>query len=310
MKKPLLKELWLVLFFALAISCKKDTVANFSYDKYYVVSPDIQNCQAGSLNKSSKQAALARVNYIRGLHKLPPVSYNTAGDELVQQSALINAANAVLDHSPDASFACYTSNGAIGSGNSNLGISLSTQVRDFSDDKNVDRWLTEEYSQTIGHRRWLLDPFLKYVAYGRVDGKPKKSNYGFVSAASLKVINDEVADIRYLNVEYVGYPYADYPTALFLKNGYLSFSALYDRLNEWNNSYIKYNTAVIEVTTDNGQQLRVSSISYDNDSEGLPNSIQWKTEGLKDNINYNVNIKNIQADGQTLSYKYSFKLVK
>nr|WP_294948222.1 CAP domain-containing protein [uncultured Mucilaginibacter sp.] len=303
-------NLSIIVFFLAALSCKKDANGGFSFDKYYATRPDIENCLAGSLNNSSKQTALARVNYIRNLHKLPAVSYNAADDELAQQSALISAANAVLDHAPTASALCYTADGALGSGKSNLGISLSSQITDFKDETNVDRWLTEEYSQTIGHRRWLLDPFLKYVAYGRVDGKPKKSDYSFTSAASLKVINNEVADIPYLNIDYVAYPYAEYPSNLFLKNGFLSFSALYDRFNEGNNSYIKYRHASVEVTDQSGSPLLVSAISFDNQYEGLPNSIQWKVDGLKDNTPYTVKIKNVEADGKALSYEYNFKLVK
>jgi hypothetical protein len=310
MNKLVCNRLSFILLIFLAVSCKKDSSGGFNYDKYYATRPDIENCIAGTLNDNSKQAALARVNYIRSLHKLPPVTYNPADDELVQQSALISVANAALDHTPATDWACYTAEGARGSGTSNLGISLSSEVSNFSDENNVNRWLTEEYSETIGHRRWLLDPFLKYVAYGRVDGKPKKSGYSFVSAASLKVINNEVADIPYLNIEYVAYPYADYPSALVSKDGFLSFSVLYDKYNEGNNGYVKYDHAVIEVSTDNGQQLLISSVSFDNNYEGLPNSIQWKVVGLKDNTNYTVKIKNADADGGTLNYQYTFKLVK
>jgi uncharacterized protein YkwD len=300
-----------LLLFLIMAGCKKDGSGNFTYDKYYATRPDIQNCIAGSLNNSSKEAVLARVNYIRSLHKLPAVVYNPEYDQLVQQSALIGAANAELNHYPDPTAECYSKDGALGSGISNLGISLSSQTADFKDETNVDRWLTEEYSQTIGHRRWLLDPFLKYISYGRVDGKPKKSGYSFVSAASLKIINSELAEIPYLSIAYVAYPCADYPSALFLKNGILSFSALYDKNDEWINSYVKYTHATVEVSTDGGQAMPVSAISFDNEAEGLPNSIQWKVEGLKDNINYNVKIKNVVADGDIiLNYQYSFKLVK
>ncbi|MEO7212418.1 CAP domain-containing protein [Mucilaginibacter sp.] len=292
-----------------ATGCKKDG-GGFSYDKYYASRPDIQNCVTGSLNSSSKEAVLARVNYIRSLHKLPAVVYNTKYDELAQQSALIGAANAELNHYPATTSECFSKDGALGSSTSNLGISLSSDVSNFSDEKNADRWLTEEYSETIGHRRWLLDPFLKYVSYGRVDGKPKRSSYGFVSAVSLKVINNEFADITYLHVNYVAYPYADYPTSLFLKNGILSFSVLYDNLNEWNNSYIKYTHTVVEVTSDDGHALLVSAVNFDNQNEGLPNSIQWKADGLKDNITYTVKIKNVEADGNILNYQYTFRLIK
>jgi uncharacterized protein YkwD len=310
MSKPSINRLSFALLLLFAISCKKDSNGDFSFDKYYATPPDIQNCVAGSLNNSSKQAALARLNYIRSLHKLPPVEYHAADDELAQQSALISAANAMLDHSPAINSECYSATGALGCSKSNLGISLSSQTSDFKDETNVDRWLTEEYSETIGHRRWMLDPFLKYIAYGRVDGKPKKSNYKFVSAASMKILNNEVADIPYLNIPYVAYPFEDYPATLFLKNGFLSFSALYDKYNEGNNGFVKYDSATVEVTGDNGMQMPVSSISFDNEYEGLPNSIQWKVDGLKDNTTYTVKIQNVHTDGNAANYRYTFRLVK
>lgn len=303
-------RLTFILLLLLAISCKKDSSGGFSFDKYYTTRPDIQNCVAGSLNNSSKQAVLARVNYIRSLHNLPPVTYNAADDELVQQSALIAAANAELDHYPATTAECYSNDGALGSGKSNLSISLSSETSDFKDEANVDRWLTEEYSESLGHRRWMLNPFLKYIAYGRVDGKPKKSNYNFVTAAAMKVINNDDADVRYLNIGYVAYPFGNYPSSLVLKNGFLSFSALYDRHTEGNNLYVRYTLASIEVTNDTGAVIPISGLSFNNDYEGLANCIQWKIEGLKDNVTYTVKITNVQADGRFFNYQYNFKLVK
>ena len=310
-KRLIIKLSYFNFLLILITSCKKDNAVSFDYAKYYTVKPDIENCLPGAISENSKIAALNRINYIRSLHKLPPLTYNAADDEMVQRSALISAANATLDHNPVSTAECFTPLGASASSKSNLGIGLSSVMLNVSDESNIDNWLTEENSETIGHRRWLLDPFLKYVAYGRVDGKPKKSAYSFVSAASLKVINDEQADIANLNIDYVAYPYENYPTGLFPKNLFLSFSVLYDKRYAFLNSFPDFKDATIAVTTtDAGQALQVNAISFDNEGAGLPNSIQWKVNDLKDNTSYTVNIKNVYIDGLLHTYQYEFKLIK
>ena len=315
MKRNLINRLTIFSFALLIVSCIKvndgPEKSGFNYNDYYTSKPDINNCVAGILNDKSKQTALDELNYIRSLHNLQPVTYNSAYDNLVQQSALISAANDALSHTPTASYECYTTDGATGSSESNLALFESSIVATYTDQQMIDGWLTEDGSTAIGHRRWVLDPFLKYVSYGRVDGKPKKGSDAFVSAGSLKVINDDEADITDLAVNYIAYPYGNYPTRLFPKNLFLSFSALYDKTSTWANSSVTYQSAVVQVALESsGQQLAVSSVSYDNEGYGIPNSIQWKVNGLKDNTSYVVSINNVSVNGVATNYQYKFTLVK
>ncbi|MES0491170.1 MAG: hypothetical protein ABUK01_14325, partial [Leptospirales bacterium] len=165
-------------------------------------------------------------------------------------------------------------------------------------------WVVDDRVESLGHRRWILDPFLKYISYGRVDGNG-------VSAAALKVIHDESQDITKTNLNFVAYPYGDYPDRLFAKSWYLSFNAIVDRTSGWGNGQknINYKKAKIEVRDPKGRKLGVSSIKTNYEGYGIPNIIQWKTRGLANNVEYTVTIKNVTVNGKPKDYTYKFRLL-
>ena len=265
----------------------------------YEVLPDIKSCSEGILKDLEKQKALEELNFIRSLHGLKPVSYNYQDDIYTAKAALIIVANEKMNHHPDPSYKCWSEEGYTGSSTSNLYMYWGWEKHIPKTEEFVIGWIRDDGVESLGHRRWLLSPFLKNISYGRVDVP------GFTGAA-IKVIND---DINTANVDYVAYPFEEYPRNLFSKNWYLSFSVVANRNDPWANKSVNFRNTAIEISDESGNLLSVSSIYYNNEGYGNPNHLQWKVTGLKNGVKYTVSIKNVKVLGKDKSYEYWFKLI-
>lgn len=285
--------------------------AEASLSRLYDVIPDVESCDEGVLKESEKNAALKAVNEIRALHGLKPVSYNYHDDIFASKSALISVANNDIEHHPPKSAQCYSTQGALGSETSNLHIDYegSYEKSVYDADFAMMRFLVDDEVPSLGHRRWMLFPFLKEISYGRVDGTPIVTDkFSIVTSVSLKVISDEIADISDTDIHFVAYPYENYPSKYFKHGWYSSFSVLVDKENRWDNSDVDYSHAKILVTDEKGVALRVKDISFNKKNFGLSNIIQWKIVGTKNNTKYQVKIENVLVKGEKKSYDYWFNV--
>jgi hypothetical protein len=272
----------------------------------YDVAPSIANCTTGTLKTSVRTAMLARVNALRGLHGLPAVTYSDVDNGQVDASSLMMAANGQLSHTPPSSWLCYTATGSAGAGSGNLVGVWGTGMRFFSDDDFLGLWMTEDGSASIGHRRWILDPFLGKVSYGRV-AQEQSGGYR-ADAATLKVFNFSAAPPVPSGIpSFIAYPYGDYPIRYFRAGDYLSFSAVSSATNKGANAGVNFASAAITVSN-GSNDLTVTDVTRDNQGYGLPNNIQWRVTGLQSNISYTVRITGIAGAPQS-SYQYSFKIV-
>ena len=275
----------------------------------YSTPPNIAACQAGTLKPEVGARVLATLNDIRAHHNLPAVTYAPADEPASQQSALMMAANGQLSHNPPASWNCYTSAGATAAGQSN--IYLGTGGLRYSQDADLlIGWLTDTnnvVANNIGHRRWLLYPFLSTISYGRVAGIWQGSNRA--DGASIKVINSSQNTAGPLP-DYVAYPFQEYPARYFDTAALLSFGVIANMSSNFGaNAAVSFANATIAVRARGGAALTVSNVSWDNEGYGLPNSLQWKVAGLAANTIYDVTIGNVTVSGATRSYSYYFRLV-
>ncbi|MFH1051448.1 MAG: CAP domain-containing protein [bacterium] len=310
-------QLFALLFLTYFIfySCSEDTTApkkgcDFLIDSrlayLYDCPPSIDNCYEGTLTYAEKMKALDRLNFIRAIHGLPEVGYNPDKDIAVQKSAIIAVANKTLTHYPDSTFKCYTKIGDTACGQSNLHISYYSSLSTvWSSAASIDGWINEKYSTSIGHRRWFLSPFLKNVAFGRVDWITAKGEY-WIGSTMWVWDNDGPTES---NVEYIACPYHDYPSSALDTNLFLSFSVLMNKSNWWSNDKVDFSTATIQVNDDNQTTYSVLNISSDNLFSGLPNNLQWKVSNLKRNTRYNITISNVDVNGQKKNYEYWFRIV-
>lgn len=294
---------WILsLFKAIAINL------NDIYDEL----PNISFCNEGKLKNSEKQRIVAILNQIREIHNLKPLEYNASFDNEEAKSALITVANMILDHFPKSSYFCYTQQGYNGSSTSNLNIYVAMNSSMAPDSKiALSAWLIDKNVSDLGHRRNMLNPFLKYTSFGRVDGNPITNPQYFVTGMSLKVHNlPESQNLSDWNYDFVAYPFQDYPSDFFDGSWYLSFSVVADKSNIWNNGndQVNFSNATVTINDENGMAISVSDIKYDYLGYGIPNCIYWKANGLINNVKYYVQINNVVVLGKTRNYSYWFRI--
>lgn len=276
----------------------------------YSTPADITGCQPGVLKPEVGARVLAVLNDIRAHHRLPAVTYNSADDAASQQSALMMAANGQLSHTPPSTWNCYTAAGATAAGQSNIYLGLGSGLRYTQDADILIGFLTDTnnvVANNVGHRRWLLYPFLSTISYGRAAGRYQTSNRS--DGASIKVINSTQNTAGPLP-DYVAYPFEDYPARYFDTSALLSFGVIANKSSNFGaNASVNFSGTTISVRVRGGAALTVSNISYDNDGFGLPNNLQWSVAGLAANTTYDVTINNVIVSGAARNYSYYFKLV-
>lgn len=309
MKSMYLLLIAVVLFTAGAFAQDQTLV---SLSELYDVIPNVANCNEGKLKDSEKQKVLSIYNQIRIIHGLKPLQYNSNYDIDVAKSALINVANSLLDHFPKTSYECYSQEGYNGSSTSNLYIASNFGPNSISESrKGIESWIIDKNVDDLGHRRNMLNPFLKYASFGRVDGYSKKNPDYYLTGMTLKV--HEFPDFHNLsdwNQDYVAYPYHEYPSSFFDESWYLSFSVVADKSNIWNNSQalIDLSQATVTITDPNNNKLTISNLKYDYASYGIPNCLYWKASGIVKEVTYNVTISNVKVQGNSKTYTYWFKI--
>jgi hypothetical protein len=280
----------------------------------YDVLPDINACKAGVLKQTEIDRVLERVNYIRSLHKLKPVTYEYNGQQMSMEGCLNMIAGGTIGHVDDPSSKCYTSGAGKARMESNLHFQIGTNPTTVISEDIIIGWLIDDHNADqaqeykVGHRRAIINPFLTRFAFGRADAQPQGSSMYYTGANFLyqSYTNGSFAET---DLEYIAYPYEYYPPSYFNKSFYLSFNAIASKTNLWQNQSVDYSSAVITMKTESGSNVNVNSVKHDNEGWGsFPNNISWKAEGLTNEVRYNVEIKGVVVNGQTKNYSYWFKL--
>jgi hypothetical protein len=316
MKRLLLSGI-IILSFIIFNSCsEKETTQPIDNCEYtidsrlsdiYECPPNVADCYEGTLAYSEKMKALDRLNYFRRLHNLSEVGYNPDYDEYVQKSALIAVANRRLNHFPNETDECFTPKGDTACNRSNLHLTIYSMLNNvWQSDSSIDGWINERYSASIGHRRWFLCPFLKTVSFGRVDQIMSNNEYR-VGTTMYIWDNEGPAESQ---TEFVACPFGDYPFSAFDTDLILSFSVMSNNSNLWSNSNVNFSNATIMITDENQNSYTITDKEYDNIGYGLPNNLEWRTQGLDYNIKYTVKINNVLVGTETKNYDYWFRIVK
>lgn len=192
----------------------------------YSEEPDVGNCIAGMVSDFEKQRVLDRVNYIRSLHRLPPVSYASNGDTQTAECSLVIAASRELSHTPPSNWSCWSQDAYDGCNSSNIYVQWGRTRNQFDSLSVVDAFMTDEGVATLGHRRWLIDPWLGEISFGRVDGNTWGSN---TTGSAIQVIGGAQQDISGSDIEFVAYPFENYPSELFNDDVMMSLTVIADR---------------------------------------------------------------------------------
>lgn len=289
---------------------------NYIYDQL----PVVNTCSEGLLSQGAKDRVLKAVNETRALHDLPPVLYSFLHDEDAQKSALIINATGTLTHHPSENAECYSQEGYDGSSTGNLfsGHQLTDAVY------HILGWINDANNvstvSAVGHRRWIITPFLEYVSYGQVYGPSCLKVFDF---------NRESPYDQTTNVDFVAFPYNKYPY-LFFNEGFggmgapWSFTMIEDKNSSANNQYDYFSSANVVVREKNNRRrLKISNIKYtqpksktvrttlttqniyfDSQGFGVPNIITWKVADWEFDTWYEVEINNIQTKSGETHFTY------
>ncbi len=268
----------------------------------YEKMPDVAKCEAGKISVKEKEKVLARVNYIRGLHKLPPVTYSYGDDVYTSECSLIIAANKKIDHNPENNWKCYSEEGAKGCGESNIFIRFG-MISALKSESVVDAFMTDEGVPTLGHRRWLVDPWLDHISFGRVDDEKEQ-----IVGSAIKVNNDDERISVSKDINYVAYPYEIYPAELYNDNVMMSFTLIADNINKWKNNQVQFSGAAVAIKDPSNNIMKISGLNYDNQGYGVPNNIRWFAEDIQKNVRYDVVITNVIVNSVPRTYDYWFEL--
>lgn len=271
---------------------------------------DINNCYAGKLSAKFRNDFLNEINTVRALHGLPSITYDYAREDEMMQTALILAANNILTHYPEANTSCYSDIGAVGARTSNLEMGVRANMYDNPPADTI-RSLIHDYfnvmANNVGHRLWMLNPFLQKSAYGSVNAPSfRDTRFPYVVGTSIKVVYPfNNATTAPLGV--IAYPYHNYPAKYYMPGSILSISVLTDQKNFFANRNVDYAKATVVVTErSSGAKQKISNIRYEN--IGVPNHIQFNFDDLKLNVIYDVKLSNVLVNGQPKEYSYWFKV--
>lgn len=279
-----------------------------SAEEVYALEPDVASCTSGIPSDSEKKKVLDRINYLRSIHKLKPVVYDEKDDEIAAECALVIAANQKLSHKPENSWKCWSQEAYDGCDSSNIFIQWANHdISDLDSTEIVDAFFTDEDVESLGHRRWLIDPWLEHVSFGRADYYDGSSNS--VVGSAIKVINNDRQNISDTDIEFVAYPFHEYPSELYNDNVMMSFSVIKDKLNKYSNgTNLNLASAAIAITDPDNKTMKVKNILFDTDGYGVPNNVRWFAEGVKPNVRYAVTVSNIMVDNVSTLYQYWFEL--
>lgn len=130
---------------------------------------------AGSLSKTTQDAALHMLNQIRYIAGVPDnVTISDDMNQKCQAAALLNYVNDELSHTPEQPVDMEDSLYALGkSGAGSSNIAWSSQKEYSLNQFLVSSWMKDSDASNIsrvGHRRWLLNPKMSQTGFGSVTG--------------------------------------------------------------------------------------------------------------------------------------------
>ena len=268
----------------------------------YQIVPNEANCDPGALNTEATERFLNTINLIRKLHYLPPVDYDAFYNSQMQQAALVQLANYYLSYTPNPADTCYSATAAAGAGSSNLSGGSAQRDPAFhalgwvNDNRNISSLME------AGHRRWVLYPHLGYTSYGQASGFSAMKVFGFNSPPPTPVSPD---------VEYVAFPYKDYPY-LLVSNGTspTPWSVSIVPPSGTSSRYDYFSQATVSIIeTDTGDTLTANNIHSDIKGYGLANFFSWMVPNWEYDTDYTVTISNIQMpDSSVKEIVYNVKI--
>lgn len=286
----------------------------------YRRNPDFQYCEPGTPSTVGLRRAADEVNFFRALMGLPILGVIEELTAEMQAAAMLYAMNPAVEtpHNPPLEAVCWSKPGADTAAVSNLSVvrsSADSVLTASPPEEHIRRWFIDQDVINLGHRRWLLDPFLPGVAFGYTQGYTAAGPFAdpehpFAVGASLQVTNlGANPAARAMSQPFVAYPYGEFPATAMPKEWPLfSFSLVVDNTSPQANASVDYSAAHITITDRLGRKVPITGVSASTASFGLPNHLQWRVDQLETGHTYTVSITNIWVKNQRVAFEYPVTL--
>lgn len=248
-------------------------------------------CDPGATGPSFQLVVLQRINYFRAMAGIPAdIVFSEEANRVAQAAALLMSVNRQLSHSPPATWQCYSDDGAVGAGSSNLylGVFGPDAISGYIRDPGAG-------NDFVGHRRWVLYPQTQIMGTGDIP-----PTQGFPAANALRVFDAHLSDPRPpTREEYVAWPPA----------GYVPYQVVFAR---WSFAYDQADFSAASVTMQSGGSavpLAQSTLvnGYGENTLvwiplGLDNGAGWPQPAA--DTRYTVTVHNVVVDGQSRDFTY------
>ncbi len=226
-------------------------------------------CDPGELDPEFQLDGIRRVSLFRWLAGLPAVTSHPRYAEQTQACATALSAEGIgIRPTIESSFTCYSGDAAEGASSSNIARGLDNAA------DAVDYFLVDADADTLGRRRWLLNPEMGATAFG------VRGEYVCMYA---------VDDSGSANPTWVAYPVGTFPQAALL--GPWTFSSQQLDLSE----------ATVTITDGNGAEVSVTNLREVAGMFGLP-TIAWEVAGATAPATYTVNVTNLSGVETEVTY--------
>ncbi len=248
----------------------------------------VDSCTVGTESQASLDATLDAVNTLRSFAGLQPVTFDPQFNHYALSAALMMRAANALSHTPDPNWPCYSDDGALGAGTSNLflGLSGAQAMVGYVDDGGVG---------SLGHRRWVINPAAMVFGSGSTG-----------TTNALKVFGDAPTAAVPAGTQ-VSWPPA----------GFVPWDWVF---NTWSlalggdTDAAEYNVdnAQVQVTMD-GQPLQVKNVQTLDDGYGTGHTFSWDVavpeSATSADHELNVTIDGITRSGAPFPVSYTVKAI-
>lgn len=253
-------------------------------------------CDAGSTSGAYVQATLDMVYYFRAMAGLPTdIAENLPHSAQAQQAALMMNAEGALSHHPGTGWACYSSDGAIAAGKSNLALGAAGPgaVALYIKDSGSSNYF-------VGHRRWILYPRQTEMGTGSTGG-----SQGFYHGANALWVLSGFGP-RAASPEWVAWP----------PPGFVPYQVVYPRWSFSANvppAEVDYASATVSMWQD-GSPLPVTILDLRNDQGFGDDTLVWEPaaitmgQGMADQT-IEVEIHDVFIDGAFADYSYEVTVI-
>lgn len=300
----------------------------------YTALPAAETCEAGVLAPEWEARALAQVNRARLQAGLPEVTLAQDDGGPLQACTLINALLGQTTSDPPEGSACWSAAAAEACRGSNL-TTLGFRVASADPDlvhrslqipeTFVDSWLVDDDSggdgvPTLGHRRWLLDPFLGPTQFAMGYAVSTDASGVLVrQVGALRVVTESPTAELVLEHPYVAWPVGETPAAWMALDGWLLVSVVVSTQEPAASAAVDFRGVTVRLTRDGAAvplatradgavDLRTTGAGQ-GPVHGLPNHLQFRpAEPLVMDADYRVTVEGIAGAGAPTTISYGFRV--